>query len=128
MSWQLEKIRKNYNEAERYALTIVPEARGQAQARIRNAEGYLLEVVANAEGEVGRFTQLLREYEKAPEVTRDRMYIDAMQSVLSNTTKVMIDIDSGNNLMLLPLDKMMDQGNSVLSKQQLRILRGDSDE
>jgi membrane protease subunit HflK len=88
----------------------------------------LLEVVANAEGEVGRFTQLLREYEKAPEVTRDRMYIDAMQSVLSNTTKVMIDIDSGNNLMLLPLDKMMDQGNSVLSKQQLRILRGDSDE
>ena len=88
----------------------------------------MLEVVANAEGEVGRFTQLLREYEKAPEVTRDRMYIDAMQSVLSNTTKVMIDIDSGNNLMLLPLDKMMDQGNSVLSKQQLRILRGDSDE
>jgi membrane protease subunit HflK len=123
-----EDKEKLQNEAERYALTIVPEARGQAQARIRNAEGYLLEVVANAEGEVGRFTQLLREYEKAPEVTRDRMYIDAMQSVLSNTTKVMIDIDSGNNLMLLPLDKMMDQGNSVLSKQQLRILRGDSDE
>ena len=123
-----EDKEKLQNEAERYALTIVPEARGQAQARIRNAEGYLLEVVANAEGEVGRFTQLLREYEKAPDVTRDRMYIDAMQSVLSNTTKVMIDIDSGNNLMLLPLDKMMDQGNSVLSKQQLRILRGDSDE
>ena len=123
-----EDKEKLQNEAERYALTIVPEARGQAQARIRNAEGYLLEVVANAEGEVGRFTQLLREYEKAPEVTRDRMYIDAMQSVLSNTTKVMIDIDSGNNLMLLPLDKMMDQGNSVLSKQQLRILRGESDE
>ena len=115
------------NEAERYALTIVPEARGQAQARIRNAEGYLLEVVANAEGEVGRFTQLLEEYQKAPKVTRDRMYIDAMQSVLSNTTKVMIDIDSGNNLMLLPLDKMMEQGNS-LNSNQLRILRGDTDE
>jgi membrane protease subunit HflK len=115
------------NEAERYALTIVPEARGQAQARIRNAEGYLLEVVANAEGEVGRFTQLLAEYQKAPKVTRDRMYIDAMQSVLSNTTKVMIDIDSGNNLMLLPLDKMMEQGNS-LNSNQLRILRGDKDE
>jgi membrane protease subunit HflK len=115
------------NEAERYALTIVPEARGQAQARIRNAEGYLLEVVANAEGEVGRFTQLLQEYQKAPEVTRDRMYIDAMQKVLSSTTKVMIDIDSGNNLMLLPLDKMMEQGNKI-DINQFRLRQGDSDE
>ena len=124
-----EDKEKLQNEAERYALTIVPEARGQAQARIRNAEGYLLEVVANAEGEVGRFTQLLEEYEKAPKVTRDRMYIDAMQSVLSRTTKVMIDIDSGNNLMMLPLDKMMNQGKAIdLNKNQLRILRGDSDE
>ncbi|MDC0536356.1 FtsH protease activity modulator HflK [Gammaproteobacteria bacterium] len=117
------------NEAERYALTIVPEARGQAQARIRNAEGYLLEVIANAEGEVGRFTQLLEEYQKAPEVTRDRMYIDAMQKVLSSTTKVMIDIDSGNNLMLLPLDKMMDQGNRMqIDLDKLRLRQGDSDE
>jgi membrane protease subunit HflK len=117
------------NEAERYALTIVPEARGQAQARIRNAEGYQLEVVANAEGEVGRFTQLLEEYQKAPEVTRDRMYIDAMQKVLSSTTKVMIDIDSGNNLMLLPLDKMMDQGNRMqIDLDKLRLRQGDSDE
>ena len=117
------------NEAERYALTIVPEARGQAQARIRNAEGYLLEVVANAEGEVGRFTQLLEEYQKAPEVTRDRMYIDAMQKVLSSTTKVMIDIDSGNNLMLLPLDKMMDQGNRMqIDLDKLRLRQGDTNE
>ena len=117
------------NEAERYALTIVPEARGQAQARIRNAEGYLLEVVANAEGEVGRFTQLLEEYQKAPEVTRDRMYIDAMQEVLSSTTKVMIDIDSGNNLMLLPLDKMMDQGNRMqIDLDKLRLRQGDTNE
>ena len=114
------------NEAERYALSIVPEARGQEQDRIREAEGYKLEVVANAEGEVGRFIQLLEEYQKAPEVTRDRMYIDAIQNVLSSTTKVMIDVDSGNNLMLLPLDKMMDQGNKF-DINQLR-LRGDSDE
>ena len=107
-------------------MSIVPEARGQAQARIREAEGYKLEVVANAEGEVGRFIQLLEEYQKAPEVTRDRMYIDAIQNVLSSTTKVMIDVDSGNNLMLLPLDKMMDQGNKF-DINQLR-LRGDSDE
>jgi membrane protease subunit HflK len=126
-----EDKEKLQNEAERYALTIVPEARGQAQARIRNAEGYKLEVVANAEGEVGRFTQLLQEYEKAPKVTRDRMYIDAMQSVLSRTTKIMIDIDSGNNLMVLPLDQMMGKGNEIdinrYKSNGLRI-KGDSDE
>ena len=69
------------NEAERYALTIVPEARGQAQARIRGAEAYKEEVVAKAEGEVDRFNKLLAEYVKAPEVTRDRLYLDALQSV-----------------------------------------------
>ena len=115
------------NEAERYALSIVPEARGQAQARIREAEGYKLEVVANTEREVGRFIQLLEEYQKAPKVTRDRMYIDAIQNVLSSTTKVMIDIDNGNNLMLLPLDKMMDQGNKI-DLSQFRLNQGDSDE
>jgi len=116
------------NDAERYALTIVPEARGQAQARIRNAEGYLLEVIANAEGEVGRFTQLLEEYEKAPKVTRDRMYIDAMQSVLSNTTKVMIDVDNGNNLMLLPLDQMMQNSSRSSSLNDILKRQGDDNE
>jgi len=123
-----EDKEKLQNEAQRYALTIVPEARGQAQARIRNAEGYLLEVVANAEGEVGRFTQLLKEYEKAPQVTRDRMYIDAMQSVLSNTTKVMIDIDNGNNLMLLPLDKMMQNSSRPSSLNDILNRNGDKNE
>ena len=84
-------------------------------------------MVANAEGEVGRFIQRLEEYQKATEVTRDRMYIDAIQKVLSSTTKVMIDIDSGNNLMLLPLDKMMDQGNRI-DLNSLRLRQGDSDE
>ena len=87
--------------------------------------------MANAEGEVGRFTQLLQEYEKAPKVTRDRMYIDAMQSVLSRTTKIMIDIDSGNNLMVLPLDQMMGKGSDIdinrYKSNGLRI-KGDSDE
>ena len=123
-----EDKEKLQNEAQRYALTIVPEARGQAQARIRNAEGYLLEVVANAEGEVGRFTQLLKEYEKAPQVTRDRMYIDAMQSVLSNTTKVMIDVDNGNNLMLLPLDKMMQNSSRPSSLNDILNRKGDNNE
>ena len=97
------------NEAERYALSIVPEARGQAQARIRDAEAYKLAVVANAEGEVDRFNKLLEEYKKAPEVTRERLYLDALQSVLSNSTKVMVDVEGGNNLLYLPLDKIMEE-------------------
>ena len=99
------------NEAERYALTIVPEARGQAQARIRGAEAYKEEVVAKAEGEVDRFNKLLEEYSKAPEVTRDRLYLDALQSVLSNSTKIMVDVEGGNNLLYLPLDKIMEENN-----------------
>ena len=83
-------------------------------------------VSAHAEGEVGRFTQLLKEYEKAPQVTRDRMYIDAMQSVLSNTTKVMIDVDNGNNLMLLPLDKMMQNSSRPSSLNDILNRKGDN--
>ena len=97
------------NEAERYALSIVPEARGQAQARIKEAEAYKEAVVAEAEGEVERFNQLLAEYLKAPDVTRDRLYLDALQSVLSNSTKVMVDVEGGNNLLYLPLDKIMEE-------------------
>ena len=106
------------NEAERYALTIVPEARGQAQARIRGAEAYKEEVVAKAEGEVDRFNKLLEEYSKAPEVTRNRLYLDALQSVLSNSTKIMVDVEGGNNLLYLPLDKIMEENKK----------KGDDDE
>ena len=106
------------NEAERYALTIVPEARGQAQARIRGAEAYKEEVVAKAEGEVDRFNKLLAEYKKAPDVTRDRLYLDALQSVLSNSTKIMVDVEGGNNLLYLPLDKIMEENKK----------KGDDDE
>ncbi len=97
------------NEAQKYALSIVPEARGQAQATIQEAEAYKLAVVANAQGEVDRFNKLLAEYEKAPEVTRDRLYLDALQSVLSNSTKIMVDVEGGNNLLYLPLDKIMQE-------------------
>ena len=113
-------------EAEAYANDIVPKARGDAAKMVQEAEAYKAKFLADSEGEADRFIKLLVEYQKAPEVTRDRMYIDAIQNVLSSTTKVMIDVDSGNNLMLLPLDKMMDQGNKF-DINQLR-LRGDSDE
>jgi membrane protease subunit HflK len=114
------------NEAERYALSIVPEARGQAQARIRQAEGYKLEVVANAEGEVARFTNLLEEYSKAPEVTRDRLYLDSLQSVLSNSTKVMVDVEGGNNLLYLPLDKIMEE-NKKQENSRINLRRIDDE-
>ena len=76
------------------------------------------EVVAKAEGEVDRFNKLLEEYAKAPEVTRDRLYLDALQSVLSNSTKIMVDVEGGNNLLYLPLDKIMEENKK----------KGDDDE
>lgn len=94
------------NEAETYKNGIIPEARGQAQRQIEEANGYKARVIARAEGEAQRFTQLLSEYERAPEVTRQRMYIDTVQRVMSNTTKVMVDVDAGN-IMYLPLDKIV---------------------
>ena len=106
------------NEAERYAASIVPIARGKAVAEIKAAEAYKGEVVARAEGEVDRFNKLLAEYLKAPEVTRDRLYLDALQSVLSNSTKIMVDVEGGNNLLYLPLDKIMEENKK----------KGDDDE
>ena len=107
-----DKVRLQ-NEAERYALSIVPEARGQGVARVQAAEAYREEVIANAEGEVVRFEKLLAEYQKAPKVTRDRLYLDAIQSVLSNSTKIMVDVEGGNNLLYLPLDKIMEQNKKA---------------
>ena len=101
------------NEAQSYANGIVPEARGRAQRTIEEASAYRDQVVARAEGEAERFRQLLAEYEKAPKVTRERLYIDAMQGVLGKTNKVMVDVDGGNNIMYLPLDKMAERAASA---------------
>jgi len=94
------------NEAQAYANGIVPEARGQAQRQIEEANAYREQVIANAQGEADRFNKLLAEYSKAPEVTRERLYLEAVQGVLSNTNKVMVDVEGGNNMMYLPLDKL----------------------
>jgi membrane protease subunit HflK len=95
------------NEAQAYANGIVPEARGRAQRVSEEALAYREQVVARAEGEATRFTKLLTEYQKAPEVTRERLYIVAMEDVLSNASKVMVDVKGGNNMMVLPLDQIM---------------------
>jgi len=97
------------NEAQAYANGIVPEARGAAQRQIEEASAYKEQVVANAEGEAERFNRLLTEYRKAPEVTRERLYLDAVQAVYTQTSKVLVDVEGGNNLMYLPLDKLATQ-------------------
>jgi modulator of FtsH protease HflK len=98
------------NEANAYAESVIPEARGEAQQIIEQANGYRDRVVARAEGEANRFNKLLVEYAKAADVTRDRLYIDAMETVLGNTTKIMVAVDGGNNIMYLPLDRLAQQG------------------
>ncbi|MCF6251152.1 MAG: FtsH protease activity modulator HflK [Methylococcaceae bacterium] len=100
------------NEAEAYSNEVVPVARGAASRKIQEAEGYKVSVIAEATGEVSRFSQLLTEYNKAPKVTRQRMYLESMEQVLSNTSTVMVDVKGGNNLLYLPLDKL---GNKTAS-------------
>lgn len=94
-------------EAEAYARGQEPIARGQAQRILEQANAYKEQVVLNARGEVQRFTQLLPEYKAAPEVTRDRLYIQTMEKVMKNTPKLMIDSSNGNNLTVLPIDRLM---------------------
>ena len=108
------------NEAEAYRNEVLPKARG-ASARLREeAEAYKNEVIARAEGEAERFNQLLTEYKKAPEVTRERLYLDMMESVLSNSSKIMVDVEGGNNLLYLPLDKLMDRKDTTDEAAQLK--------
>ena len=98
---------KIINNSEAYANSVVPEARGRAQRQLEEARAYKERVVARAQGEADRFTKLLTEYNKAPDVTRERLYIDAVTSVYSNSSKVLMDVEGGNNMMYLPLDKIM---------------------
>lgn len=102
------------NEAEAYSNDVVPKARGAAARKIQEAEGYKEQVIAQAQGETTRFSKLLVEYVKAPDVTRKRLYIESMEAVLSETNKVLVDVKAGNNLLYLPLDKMMTQHQSSL--------------
>ncbi|MGA1104681.1 MAG: FtsH protease activity modulator HflK [Pseudomonadales bacterium] len=97
------------NQAEAYANGIIPEARGRAQRVLEEANAYREQVVARAQGEADRFLKLLAEYKKAPEVTRQRLYIDAVQEVMQRSSKVMVDVNSGSNIMYLPLDRIAGQ-------------------
>jgi membrane protease subunit HflK len=100
---------RQINEGQAYANDVVPKARGFASRLMQEAEGYRTRVVESAQGDASRFRQILTEYQKAPAVTRDRLYIETMQQVYSNTTKVLIDTRQNNQLLYLPFDKLMQQ-------------------
>lgn len=95
------------NEAEAYENGLIPETRGAAARQIQEAEGYKATVIARAEGESERFTLVLAEYQRAPAVTRERLYLETMETVLSRAGKVILDVEGGNNIMYLPLDRML---------------------
>lgn len=105
------------NEGQAYANDVIPKARGVAARLQEEASGYKQRVVAQAEGEASRFKQVLVEYSKAPQVTRERLYQDTMQQVLSNTTKLMVDAKGGGNLLYLPLDKLMQAAGAQAAQQ-----------
>lgn len=107
-------------EADKYAQDLIPKARGQAARIIQDAEAYRDRVIADAEGEAARFTSLYREYEKAPRVTRDRLYIEAVEEVYGNSNKVILDSQGSGNLLYLPIDKLIgnDRQSSMMNSDR----------
>ncbi len=103
------------NEAQAYANNVIPSAQGVAARLTQEAEGYRQAVTANAQGEASRFSQIFAEYSKAPQVTRQRMYLDTMQTVMNNTSKILVDQKGGNSLLYLPLDKLQQIVNQPLN-------------
>jgi membrane protease subunit HflK len=111
-----EDLERLVNEAQAYSNGIIPEARGEAQRLREEAQGYLSQVVSKSSGEASRFSALLKEYQKAPGVTRERLYIDAIEQVMTDSTKVLMDTEGGNNMLYLPLDKLVQQGSAGPSR------------
>ncbi|NKB35067.1 MAG: FtsH protease activity modulator HflK [Pseudomonadales bacterium] len=111
-----EDEQRAQNQAQQYANRVIPEARGEAQRQIEQANAYKEEVIARAEGDASRFDQLLFEYEKAPAVTRQRLYIDSLQDVFTASSKIMIDVEGGNNMLYVPLDKILEQSGSSTAR------------
>jgi membrane protease subunit HflK len=97
------------NEAQAYANDVVPRAQGAAARLREEAQGYKATIVAQAQGDADRFKLLLAEYQRSPQVTRDRLYVDAMQQIYGNVTKILVDARSGNNMLFLPLDRIIQQ-------------------
>lgn len=111
------------NEAEAYSNDVLPKARGKAARMGQEAVAYRDEIIAKATGETQRFLKVLTQYKKAPVVTRERLYLESMESVLSNSSKVMVDVKKGNSLMYLPLDRLQSRQGSSISAQELENIR-----
>jgi membrane protease subunit HflK len=107
------------NKAQAYANEVIPQARGEAARQVADAKAYKDRVIAEAQGESSRFLSVLKEYKQAPQVTRERLYIDAVETVLGQSSKVMLDTQGGNSLMYLPLDKLMQRGSDETSPPAL---------
>jgi modulator of FtsH protease HflK len=105
------------NEGQAYANDVIPKARGNAARLIQEAEGYKQRVIEQAEGDASRFRQIVVEYSKAPQVTRDRLYIEAMQQIMTNSTKVLVDQKGSSNLLYLPLDKIMQMSGTTAASE-----------
>lgn len=104
-----QDLERQKNEGQAYANDVIPKARGAAARLLEESQAYQARIIANAEGNASRFKQVLDEYQKAPAVTRDRMYLETMQQIFTSTTKLMVDSKNGNNLIYLPLDKLITQ-------------------
>mgnify|MGYP000170994675 CR=1 FL=1 len=111
---------RQINQAEAYSNDILPKARGQAFRIVQEAEAYKSQTVAKAEGDASRFTQVVSEYNKAPAITTERLYLDAMESVYSRSQKVMVDVENGgSNVLYLPLDRLRSQGGNSAARVNL---------
>ncbi|MGA8007581.1 MAG: FtsH protease activity modulator HflK, partial [Burkholderiales bacterium] len=108
---------RQVNEGQAYANDVIPRASGGAARLLQEAQGYKQRVIANAEGEAARFKDVLTEYAKAPAVTRERMYLETMQQVLSSTSKIVLDYKGNGNLLYLPLDKLMQRGGTAMPSE-----------
>ena len=108
---------KQKNEGQAYANDVIPRARGTASRLMQESEGYKQRVIASAEGDASRFKQVLAEYSKAPGVTRERIYLETIQQVLSSTNKIVMDYRGSGNILYLPLDKLMQQGGSAMPSE-----------
>lgn len=121
-----DRVRQK-NEGQAYANDVIPKAQGASSRLLQESEAYRARVIANAEGDAARFKQVLTEYQKAPGVTRDRMYLETMQQIFSSTTKVMLDAKGGGNLIYLPLDKLISQsgaGDIAAAKSGAPVVSG----
>jgi membrane protease subunit HflK len=108
---------RQVNEGQAYANDVIPRASGGAARLLQEAQGYKQRVIANAEGEASRFKDVLAEYAKAPAVTRERLYLDTMQQVLSSTSKIILDYKGSGNLLYLPLDKLMQRSGAAMQSE-----------